>query len=177
MGVLFSDLHPNLGGRVICDGRRVQQWSRTVRTTFLATAAAIGFAGSATVADLPVKAPVLTPPPMSWTGFYVGVNAGCAWTEHNNVDVLSTPVFQDSPLAVGSAAAVSNAAAAGGTATLDGGNRAGFIGGGLRPAIWDHHPPHCASWNGPPFRLALAKMTREFKEGHEKRRHGELKGE
>lgn len=67
---------------------------------------------------------------------YVGVNAGGAWTEHDNVEVLSTPIFQASPLAVGGAAAVSNAAAAGGTATLDGGNGAGFVGGGQIGYNW-----------------------------------------
>lgn len=44
----------------------------------LAAVAVIGFASVASAADLPVKAPAYTPPPpvWSWTGLYVGVNAG-----------------------------------------------------------------------------------------------------
>src|SRR5437016_14665414 len=30
-------------------------------------------------ADMPLKAPRLPPPAFSWTGFYVGANAGYAW--------------------------------------------------------------------------------------------------
>lgn len=45
---------------------------------FLAVVAVLGFASAASAADLPVKAPVYNAPPpvWSWTGFYVGVNAG-----------------------------------------------------------------------------------------------------
>jgi len=39
----------------------------------------LGF-GSAMAADLPVKAPVAPPPPvLSWTGCYIGANAGGGW--------------------------------------------------------------------------------------------------
>jgi len=46
-------------------------------------------AGAATAADLPIRkgppvAPVYVPPPFTWTGFYVGVNAGYGW--NNNHD-------------------------------------------------------------------------------------------
>jgi outer membrane immunogenic protein len=46
----------------------------------LATVAVVGFASVASAADLPVKAPVykapVAAPAYSWTGFYIGVNAG-----------------------------------------------------------------------------------------------------
>ncbi len=99
-----------------------------MRAILLATAAAAGLAGSASAADLPLKAPAVAPPPLSWTGFYAGVNAGGTWS-NNDIEVQSTPVFQASNAVASGAAAVSNAAAAGGTANLSGGNGAGFIGG------------------------------------------------
>ncbi len=99
-----------------------------VRRILLATAAAAGLAGTASAADLPLKAPPLASPPMSWTGFYAGVNVGGTWT-NSDIDVQSSPVFQAAPAVAPGAVAVSNAAAAGGTANLSGGNGAGFIGG------------------------------------------------
>jgi outer membrane immunogenic protein len=35
--------------------------------------------GAAKAADLPVKAPLIVPISYSWTGFYIGVNAGGSW--------------------------------------------------------------------------------------------------
>jgi high affinity Mn2+ porin len=51
----------------------------------LATAAlVVGFAGNATAADLPTKAPPPSPPSeYDWTGFYVGGNFGYAWGNSN----------------------------------------------------------------------------------------------
>src|SRR5262249_28387248 len=50
----------------------------------LAAAAALTFAGSASAADMPLKAP--PPPPViaTWTGTYIGINGGWAWatTDH-----------------------------------------------------------------------------------------------
>jgi len=52
---------------------------------FFLGAAVIGlFTGYASAADLPTKAPPLAPAPViapSWTGFYIGINGGVAWTD------------------------------------------------------------------------------------------------
>jgi outer membrane immunogenic protein len=74
------------------------------------TAAALGFAGAASAADLPPVSspPVYTPVPVfTWTGFYVGVNAGYAWTGDDNNDrtvlvpagALSTALTPNTPVA------------------------------------------------------------------------------
>jgi outer membrane immunogenic protein len=61
-----------------------------------ATAVALAFfAGSALAADLPSQKgppPAYLPPPplLTWTGFYVGVNAGYTWNDSN---VVSLPSF------------------------------------------------------------------------------------
>lgn len=51
----------------------------------LATASGVALAPTANAADLPTKAPAYAPPPapISWTGFYVGLNAGAAWQQAN----------------------------------------------------------------------------------------------
>lgn len=58
-------------------------------------AVAIGLAaGQASAADLPRKAPayVPAPPPMTWTGCYIGGNVGAAWGRFE----LETPFGEDS---------------------------------------------------------------------------------
>jgi len=62
----------------------------------LLAVAALGMLGvfkSGFAADLPVKAPILPPPPpFSWTGFYIGGNVGAAWAHH---DVTDTTIGVD----------------------------------------------------------------------------------
>ncbi len=47
-----------------------------MRKILLASVAAIGFAGTASAADLAVKAPVVYAPVFTWTGCYLGINGG-----------------------------------------------------------------------------------------------------
>src|SRR5262245_33191295 len=67
----MSTLSPNLGALM-------QYRSSTI---LVGGIAAVAFAQLASAADLPRKAPPAPPPPppLSWTGFYVGVNAGGNW--------------------------------------------------------------------------------------------------
>src|SRR5262245_39825501 len=44
----------------------------------LAAAAMLGWAGAASAADMPLKAPPAPPPP-TWTGMYLGINGGYGW--------------------------------------------------------------------------------------------------
>jgi outer membrane immunogenic protein len=62
----------------------------------------------------------------NWTGFYVGVNAGYAWSRDNSVNSVGSLLFS-SPLAAPAATA---AAVAGVTTSIPGSNANGFIGGG-----------------------------------------------
>jgi opacity protein-like surface antigen len=97
-----------------------------LKSAFLATATIGLIGGSAFAADLPTRkgppiAPVYVPPPFTWTGFYVGVNAGGAWTNgNNNNNNFGFPFVGAVPF--------------GGTsipfATSGSSNRSGFIGGG-----------------------------------------------
>src|SRR4029077_6415926 len=45
---------------------------------------ALGVAGPAIAADMPVKAPVAPPVVDLWSGFYVGANAGYSWGNWDN---------------------------------------------------------------------------------------------
>jgi outer membrane immunogenic protein len=98
-------------------------------------AAGIVFATSiavpAVAADMLVKAPVYQPPlpVFSWTGFYVGANAGYSWMQDPSVNSVGTPIFANpTPGAFpgpGLAAGV-----AGVTTPIGTSNTGGFIAGG-----------------------------------------------
>lgn len=95
-----------------------------LKSAFLATAA-LGLVGSsAFAADLPTRkgppiAPVYVPPAFTWTGFYVGVNAGYAWVNNDRNNNLGFPFVGAVPI--------------GGTfipvASSGSSNRGGFTGG------------------------------------------------
>ena len=62
--------------------------------TLAAAIAAMGLAGAASAADMPVKAPIVKAPvvlPYNWTGWYVGVQAG--WSHVNDSQDMSSPTF------------------------------------------------------------------------------------
>jgi len=72
------------------------------------TLAAVVWGGSAQAADMPVKAPPLAPRalaiPFSWTGFYVGLNAGGSlgtWDASSNTPIFGSDSFTSSPRLVG----------------------------------------------------------------------------
>ena len=83
--------------------------------------------GHAVAADMPVKAPPVVVPYFSWTGFYVGANAGYGWLDSNSTASGSPGVFDPILVAGGSAALASGLALA--TPSVSPAP-AGFIGGG-----------------------------------------------
>jgi outer membrane immunogenic protein len=63
-----------------------------MKKILLASVALLGFAGAASAADLPVRsappAPIVAAVPVfTWTGFYVGVNAGYGWNANDSITV------------------------------------------------------------------------------------------
>jgi outer membrane immunogenic protein len=65
--------------------------------TLLASAGAVALTGVALAADLATRAPppvYLPPPPVfTWTGLYVGLNAGGTWSSSNSVNTTAVPLF------------------------------------------------------------------------------------
>jgi outer membrane immunogenic protein len=90
--------------------------------------------GPALAADMPRKAygppPPPPPPVLSWTGWYIGLNAGGIWS--NNSDFNNTVVSTFCNPALGGCAPnlATNALTAALPLSFDLGNKAGFIGGG-----------------------------------------------
>ena len=102
-----------------------------LRCTLLASVGAIALTGSALAADLPYRAPppvYLPPPPVpTWTGLYLGINAGYTWSNTNAVRTVTANVFGNPALVGGPQFGVASAALAAASvpAKID-----GFIGGG-----------------------------------------------
>jgi outer membrane immunogenic protein len=97
-----------------------------------AVAAALTVAGpfAAQAADLPTRkeapAPVFVPPPFTWTGFYIGANAGGVWSNGGNA---STTVFANG-LPIGTISGVPATLADVFPGSNFGSSQSGFIGGG-----------------------------------------------
>jgi outer membrane immunogenic protein len=94
-----------------------------MKKILLASVALFGFAGAASAADLPVRAappaPIIAAVPIfTWTGFYVGVNAGYGW--HND----------DSNASIGVPAGAVGVGSPAGTITFGDSEGDGFVGGG-----------------------------------------------
>jgi len=94
-----------------------------MKKLLLASVALFGFAGAAAAADLPARAappaPVFSAVPVfTWTGFYVGVNAGYGWQDNNDGSVfVPAGTFVTAP-------------GASGTITYGDDDGDGFVGGG-----------------------------------------------
>jgi outer membrane immunogenic protein len=103
-----------------------------LRRILLASAGVTALTGAALAADLPFRAPppvFLPPPPVwTWTGFYIGLNAGGTWSNSDNFATSATNI-QFCTAGCVSALKTANAAAAGATALLSI-NDDGFVGGG-----------------------------------------------
>src|SRR3954469_7692808 len=120
----------------------------SMKKFLLSSVALLGFTAGAMAADLPRRAPpVFVPVPVfTWTGFYVGVNAGYGWnnTDDNTcfgcfgggvVTVDTTPGGATvAPLALPSGALFA------GNNIGGGGNRDGFVGGAQVGANYQFTP-------------------------------------
>lgn len=96
-----------------------------LKSAVLATATLGLLGSSAFAADLPTRkgppiAPVYVPPPFTWTGFYVGLNAGGGWASRSNNNNLGFPFFGAVPFGGSSIPFATSG---------NGGNQSGFIGG------------------------------------------------
>jgi outer membrane immunogenic protein len=99
-----------------------------LRRTLLTSAGVMALTGAALAADLPSRAPppvYLPPPPVfTWTGLYIGINAGGTWSNNNTVNTTAVPVFAAATfapeLALSSALATTSVPV----------SNSGFIGGG-----------------------------------------------
>jgi outer membrane immunogenic protein len=102
--------------------------------TLIAAIALIGTPAFA--ADMAVKAPppAPMPAPISWTGWYAGINAGGSWSDNSiNVNTSNMQCFGGS--APSASCILGTAAAQGATGPLSG-RGAGFIGGGQFGYNW-----------------------------------------
>ncbi|MFL5323318.1 MAG: porin family protein, partial [Microvirga sp.] len=102
----------------------------------LSSVALLGFTAGAMAADLPRRAPpVFVPVPVfTWTGFYVGVNAGYGWsTNDNNNDCLGcfggVVTVDTTPGGATVAPLALPSGAIGFAGSNSGGSRDGFVGG------------------------------------------------
>jgi len=112
---------------------------RTLLTSTALTTSTL-ITGAAWAADMPVKAPPrpVAPPPLSWNGCYVGLNAGGAWVKTDQqVDVPGIGVFDPS------------------------GTTGAFIGGGQIGCKWQRDPNWVFGLEGD-IDYSSAKRTSDF---------------
>ena len=99
--------------------------------SMITSAALVAISAAAAAADLPSTKgePAYVPPPpaFSWTGFYVGVNAGGAW---GNLDPRTSTVYSDEGYFAETSAAAVNAVG------QPAGRASGFTGGGQIGYNW-----------------------------------------
>ena len=102
-----------------------------LRRTFLASVGVMALTGAAFAADLPSRAPppvYLPPPPVyTWTGLYLGINAGGTWSSSSSVDTDTANLDPGNGLGGETEANITSAALA--TASVSD-STSGFIGGG-----------------------------------------------
>src|SRR5271157_413453 len=99
------------------------RWLRGVAIATLTAASTM----AAQAADLPTRKeappPVFVPPPFTWTGFYIGLNAGGVWSMGNRTTTLSAPTFANNFLVASWPGNLGN-------------SNTGFIGGGQAGYNW-----------------------------------------
>ena len=116
---------------------------RRLSLALISAVSAIALTQFASAADLPRKAPAYQPPPpppvLTWTGWYAGLNAGVHCFASNDIDVVSTGVFNPPG---GFNPSIMNQGAAGATTNLsgNGNDRCGGIGGGQLGYNWQWGP-------------------------------------
>lgn len=103
--------------------------TRSLIVIFVATGLALTtFAGPEPIRDFKESKEVapMPPPPCTWTGFYLGINAGYSWSNDDSVDTETVNVFSESGLN----GDIGGEVAALATGDVPVGNNSGFIGGG-----------------------------------------------
>ena len=119
-----------------------------MKKLLLSSVALLGFTAGAMAADLPRRAAppmVYAPIPLfTWTGFYVGVNAGYGWSDNNSNDCLGCfggVVTVDTVPGGAAVAPLALPSGAFGFAGSDsGGSRDGFVGGAQIGANYQFTP-------------------------------------
>jgi outer membrane immunogenic protein len=99
-----------------------------IKRTLVAAIASIAVTGVASAADMPVKA-LKAPPPVpvfSWTGCYVGANAGATWNHAGVTSVLDPGSHLSVPTSLANVSAAGTGSA----------NATGFVGGGQVGCNW-----------------------------------------
>jgi outer membrane immunogenic protein len=106
-------------------------WGAIMRSILLSAVglAALSVATTASAADLPRKtvAPIVAVPLITWTGAYIGINAGYTWGE-SSVNTTASPTFGNAGLGCGAILQCPTSAAASANSSLSP-KVNGFIGG------------------------------------------------